>query len=120
MKEININYEENLESFMQYMNKKNINGSEFLCTFMNMERIGYFGDINYSFVVRNFRNDDNQFIQYRERHIIVEKNKQLFYIVPNRHKLYSVDSDMLNYLFDKKDLKYEDEKNIIEGVGIKK
>ena len=114
LKDIPINFEEKQNSFLDEMKRKNIRGSELILTFMRMEHLGYFGNINYSLAFRRF--DDG----YMERLIIFENSSKTYYFRTSTQEIFEITKEQLNDLFSKNILTYEDDKYTLEGVGKQK
>ena len=112
--DIGVDYGANMSSFLDEMKKKKIRGSELIITFMRMQSVGYFGNINYSLAF--YRHDDG----YMERLIIFESNNSLYYFRTSTQEIISVTREQLNNLFSENILTYEDDKYMLEGVGISK
>lgn len=106
-----INFDNSMIKFIQNIKNKNIKGNELIIVFMELERLGYFGTINYSLI--SFKREDD----YKERAILIEVNGITYYFRTETQDVFPFSKEELNNYFSKDIITYEDEKYIINGVG---
>ena len=111
LKNVSVDYNCNLDSFLIQMRQRKIKGTELIIIFMKLERIGYFGKIKYSMVFRKLDDD------YMERLLIFEVDSRLIYFRTSTQEFIETTRKELNDLFNQNVLFYEDEKYTLEGIG---
>ena len=105
-----IDFDININSFLEKMKVKKIRGNEMINSFTFLVKRGYFGDIKYSLV--------GEFLDYGvERSMLINYKDRYYVLRSSSLDLVSVGFENLIDMFNVGNMKYESDKYTLKGIG---
>ena len=130
---IPVDFEENMTSFMEKMERQGVTGSEMYNVFQQLVGLGYFGSIRYALVGENMTKTftermntvsvEERLDGMEESVIIVSDigklvdDRKYYLLRLNQHTISDTTSGELNELFDSDKMRYYNLEYKIEGIG---
>lgn len=121
-----VDFEENLDNFLNQMRQRKIAGAELYGSFLHLKHIGYFGEIKHSLVVesenmtlseRNELDFDEEILDGLERNVIINHADNYYLLRMNNPEICKMRKNELNEMFDADKVDYLDDKHSLEGIG---